>query len=68
MLDGHILLIHGAENVPYDILPNTSDTEIADAFKNDVKPGIDEVWFGHYHYGIDRKIGDVPYRCIRPVG
>lgn len=68
VLDGHILLIHGAENVPYDILPNTPDAEIAEVFKNNVEPGIDEVWFGHYHYGIDRKIGDVTYRCIRPVG
>lgn len=67
-LDGHILLLHGAENAPYDILPNTPDEEITDACKNDVKSRIDEVWFRHYHYGIDRKIGDVTYRCTRPVG
>ena len=31
-------------------------------------PGIDQVWFGHYHYQIDRVIDGVEYHCIRPVG
>lgn len=68
VLDGHILLIHGASSAPYDILPNTPDAEIKAAFQEDVCSGIDEVWFGHYHYGIDRRIGGITYRCIRPVG
>ncbi len=68
ILDGHILLIHGIYTVDYDILPNTSDEDIVNAFKNYLTPEIDEVWFGHYHYQIDRKIDGVTYRCIRPVG
>lgn len=68
ILDGHILLVHGSYTVDYDILPNTPSQKIVDAFKRLLKPGIDQVWFGHYHYGIDRVIEGVEYHCIRPVG
>ena len=68
VLDGHILLIHGSYSVKYDILPNTPDEDIVEAFKNLVTLEIDQVWFGHYHYQIDRLIGGVEYHCIRPVG
>lgn len=68
ILDGHILLLHGAYSVEYDLLPNTSDHDIAEAFKEYLTPEIDQVWFGHYHYQIDRIINGVEYHCIRPVG
>ena len=68
ILDGHILLIHGAYSVDYDILPNTPDNDIRAAFQNLLSPAIDQVWFGHYHYQVDRKIDGVEYHCIRPVG
>lgn len=68
VLDGHILLIHGAYSVDYDILPNTSDTDIEKAFRDKITPDIDQVWFGHYHYDIERTINGITYRCIRPVG
>lgn len=68
VLDNHILLLHGSYNVEYDILPTTSDNKIKEAFKDYLTDGIDEVWFGHYHYQIDRVVEDVTYRCIRPVG
>ena len=68
VLDGHILLIHGIYSVDYDILPNTSDNDIATAFKEVITDGIDQVWFGHYHYQIDREINGIEYHCIRPVG
>ncbi len=68
ILDGHILALHGSYAVDYDILPNTPDEDIEKAFKPYMKPNIDEVWFGHYHYQLDRKINGVTYRCIRPVG
>ena len=68
ILDGHILLVHGAYSVNYDILPNTPDEDIKFAFKNLLTPEIDQVWFGHYHYQIDRIIDGVEYHCIRPVG
>lgn len=68
ILDGHILLIHGAYSVKYDILPNTPDAHIWEAFKNVLLPGIDQVWFGHYHYQVDRVINGVSFHCIRPVG
>ena len=31
-------------------------------------PDINQVWFGHYHYQIDRVIDGIEYHCIRPVG
>ena len=68
ILDGHILLLHGAYSVDYDILPTTPDYKIEKAFKEYLTPQIDEVWFGHYHYQIDRTINGITYRCIRPVG
>lgn len=68
VIDGHILAIHGVYTVPYDILPNTSDEDIERAFKGLLPQGIDEVWFGHYHYQIERVINGITYRCIRPVG
>ncbi len=68
IIDGHILLLHGAYTVEYDILPNMPDNLIEEAFKPYLSEGIDEVWFGHYHYQIDRKINGITYRCIRPVG
>lgn len=68
ILDGHILLLHGSYTVDYDILPTTPDHMIEQAFKDYLTDGIDEVWFGHYHYGVDRTINGVTYRCIRPVG
>ena len=68
ILDGYILLLHGAYCVDYDILPTTPDEKIQQAFEQYLTPQIDEVWFGHYHYQIDRCINGVHYRCIRPVG
>ena len=68
VLDGHILLVHGAYSVDYDILPNTPDEDIELAFKSLMTPGIDQVWFGHYHYQVDRTVNGVEYHCIRPVG
>lgn len=68
ILDGHILLLHGAYSVDYDIFPTTPDYKIEQAFKEYLTPQIDEVWFGHYHYQIDRIINGIAYRCIRPVG
>lgn len=68
LLDGHILLIHGGTDVAYDILPNTPDPDIKKAFKNHLIPEVDQVWYGHYHYQIDRTVDGVEYHCIRPVG
>ena len=68
VLDGHILLVHGSYSVEYDILPNTPDKDIKTAFKHLLIPEIDHVWFGHYHYQVDRVIDGVEYHCIRPVG
>lgn len=68
VLDNHILLVHGAYSVEYDILPNTPDEDIKHAFKDLLTDGIDQVWFGHYHYQMDRIIDGVEYHCIRPVG
>ncbi len=68
ILDGHILLVHGSYEVDYDILPNTSDEDIKKAFEHLLTPEIDQVWFGHYHYQVDRVIDGVEYHCIRPVG
>lgn len=68
ILDGHILLVHGSYSVEYDILPNTSDNDIKRAFEHVITPAIDQVWFGHYHYRVDRVIDGVAYHCIRPVG
>lgn len=68
IIDGHILVVHGVYTVNYDILPNTPDDDIKSAFKDILAPEIDEVWFGHYHYEINRIIDGVTYRCIRPVG
>ena len=68
IIDGHILVVHGMYTVNYDILPNTPDDDIKSAFKDILTPEIDEVWFGHYHYEINRIIDGVTYRCIRPVG
>jgi len=68
ILDNHILVLHGVYSVNYDILPNTPDNDIENAFKDSIKPGIDEVWFGHYHYDMTRTINGITYRCIRPVG
>ena len=67
-MNEHILLLHGAYTVDYDILPTTPDYKIEQAFKEYLIPQIDEVWFGHYHYQIDRTINGITYRCIRPVG
>ena len=68
VLDGHILLVHGSYEVDYDILPNTPDKDIQTAFKHLLTPEIDQVWFGHYHYQVDRTIDGINYHCIRPVG
>ena len=68
ILDDHILLIHGSYSVDYDILPNTPDKDIKTAFEHLLTPEIDQVWFGHYHYQVDRVIDGVAYHCIRPVG
>ncbi len=68
IIDGHILALHGSYMVDYDILPNTPDEDIEKAFKPYINANIDEVWFGHYHYQIDRVINGIAYRCIRPVG
>lgn len=68
VIDGHILALHGVYSIPYDILPNTPDEEIEYAFRQYITPEIDEVWFGHYHYQIERVVNGITYRCIRPVG
>ena len=68
ILDGHILLVHGSYSVEYDILPNTPDKDIKTAFEHLITPEIDQVWFGHYHYQVDRIIDGIEYHCIRPVG
>ena len=68
VLDGHILLVHGSYSVDYDILPNTPDEDIKAAFEHLLTPEVDQVWFGHYHYRVDRVIDGVEYHCIRPVG
>lgn len=71
VLDGHILLLHGSYTVEYDILPNTSDDDIEAAFKPYIQAAdaqIDEVWFGHCHYHVERKINGITYRCMRPAG
>ena len=68
VLDGHILLVHGSYAVEYDILPNTPDSDIKAAFAHLLTPDIDQVWFGHYHYQVDRVIDGVEYHCVRPVG
>lgn len=68
ILDGHILLVHGSYSVDYDILPNTPDKDVKTAFEHLLTPEINQVWFGHYHYQIDRVIDGVEYHCIRPVG
>lgn len=68
VLDGHILLVHGSYSVEYDILPNTPDEDIKAAFEHLLTPEVDQVWFGHYHYQVDRVIDGVEYHCIRPVG
>ena len=70
IIDGHILVLHGIykDIVPYDILPNTADEDIELAFRSKLTAGVDEVWFGHYHYDIERTVNGVKYRCIRPVG
>lgn len=68
ILDNHILLVHGSYSVKYDILSNTPDKDIKEAFKHLLTPEIDQVWFGHYHYQVDRTIDNVEYHCIRPVG
>lgn len=68
ILDGHILLVHGSYSVDYDILPNTPYKDIKTAFKHLLTPEIDQIWFGHYHYQVDRVIDGIEYHCIRPVG
>lgn len=68
ILDGHILLVHNGIDVKFDILPETSDEDIKKEFEALLTPDIDQVWFGHYHYQIDRVIDGVEYHCIRPVG
>lgn len=68
ILDEHILLVHGSYSVEYDILPNTPDADIKTAFAHLLTPEIDQVWFGHYHYQVDRIIDGIAYHCIRPVG
>lgn len=67
-LDSRILAVHGSYEVSYDILPNTPNLEMAQAFAHLQGEGIEEIWFGHYHYQIDREINGKTYRCIRPVG
>lgn len=69
----HILLMHGIFDQPevqYDILPNTPDFLISNAFKGytAISTGIDSVWFGHYHYDIQKNINGIDYHCLRPVG
>ena len=68
ILDGHILLVHGSYSVDYDILQNIPNRDMKKAFEHLLTPEIDQVWFGHYHYQVDRIIDGVEYHCIRPVG
>lgn len=68
ILEDHVLLLHGTYDVEYDILPNTPNREVKNAFKNHITSNIKEVWFGHYHYEIEKYIDEVVYRCVRPVG
>lgn len=68
IFEENILLLHGSYDVDYDILPNTPDKDIKNAFANHMEKEIREVWFGHYHYEIERNVDNVTYRCVRPVG
>ena len=68
VLNDNILLIHGTYYVEYDILPNTPDDEIRNAFRNHIVSETREIWFGHYHYEVEKSIDGVIYRCVRPVG
>lgn len=67
--DKTVLLTHGAFGVPYDILPGIPDCMLEHAFDDQIgSRAIDEIWFGHYHYQLDRQINERLYCCIRPVG
>lgn len=70
LMNDDVLFLHGAYHVSYDILPGIPDSEMKAAFDNhiDGRNKITSVLFGHYHYQIDRKIDDIEYHCIRPVG
>lgn len=61
-------MYHGAYAVDYDLLPNTPNQDLLKAFKGMLTPEINQVWFGHYHYQIDRVIDGIEFHCIRPVG
>lgn len=63
-----ILITHGAFDADYDILPGIPNEMIMNAFSSQITEPVDEVWFGHYHYQIDRDINGIAYHCIRPVG
>ncbi len=68
VLEDNILLLHGSYDVDYDILPNTPDEDISNAFLNHMTSDFKQVWYGHYHYEVEREIGNIMYRCVRPVG
>lgn len=63
-----ILLTHGAYDVPYDVLPGIPDALLREAFEKQITPDINSIWFGHYHYQLDREVDQIGYHCIRPVG
>ena len=65
---GDTLLIHGAYEVDYKILPGIDPAQAENAFRNQLTPAIKQVFFGHYHYQVDLTHNGVEYHCIRPVG
>ena len=67
-LENGILAIHGAYDVPYDILPGIPADMLDAAFRGQLRPDTKTVLFGHYHYGIDCDTGTASFHCIRPVG
>ena len=56
------------QKYPEDILPNTPEDEIRSAFKSHIVSDTREIWFGHYHYEVEKNIDNIMYRCVRPVG
>lgn len=68
IIENTILALHGIYTVDYDILPNTSENDIVNAFMPYNQSRVNNFLFGHYHYQIDKKIKGKEYHCIRPVG
>ena len=64
----NVYAVHGAYAVDYDILPGIPADRVVAAFRDQLKPGVTRVLFGHYHYQVDVFANGVTYNCIRPVG